>query len=53
MIKSATQAKRLTLGEGEANFECDKSLAVANVEGQLTKLQEDRDALINEKKALR
>jgi hypothetical protein len=45
--------KKMSLAEGEANFDADKSLVVVNIEAQLIHLQTERDALINEKQALK
>jgi len=45
--------KKMSLAEGEANFDADKSLVVVNIEAQLIQLQTERDALINEKQALK
>ena len=45
--------KRMSLAEGEAHFDAEKSLIVVNIEAQLIQLQNERDALINEKQALK
>ena len=45
--------KKMSLAEGESNFDADKSLVVVNLEAQLIQLQTERDALINEKQALK
>ena len=44
--------KKMSLAEGEAHFDADKSLVVVNI-GELIQLQTERDALINEKQALK
>lgn len=43
----------MSLAEGEAHFDADKSLVVVSIEAQLIQLQAERDVLINEKQALR
>ena len=45
--------KKMSLAEGEAHFDADKSLVIVNIEAQLIQLQTERDALINEKQALK
>ena len=42
----------MSLAEDEAHFDADKSLVVVNI-GELIQLQTERDALINEKQALK
>lgn len=41
--------KRFSIGEGEANFEKDKSMIVNDIEMQVKELEMDRDQLLNEK----
>jgi len=45
--------KKMSIAEGEAHFDADKSLVVVNIEAQLIQLQTERDALINEKQAFK
>ncbi len=43
----------MSLAESDADIDVDKSLVVVNIEDQLIHLQTERDALINEKQALK